>query len=139
MILKIFSQKKIAKKLTFLIITLVFEKNANFLCRKLAKIAENCDHNIDPRWWVPISYTTLSAGFENTKNQLWLPPTSDETTVALDVDADQPVYVNVQETGFYRFGLSIELCLKVQRPVFNSTSLPLGVKFTPWVELGPQG
>jgi hypothetical protein len=32
-----------------LIITLVFEKNANFFRRKLAKIAENCDHNIDPR------------------------------------------------------------------------------------------
>jgi hypothetical protein len=31
-----------------LIITLVFEKNANFFCRKGAKIAENCDHNIDP-------------------------------------------------------------------------------------------
>jgi hypothetical protein len=34
---------------------LVFEKNANFSPkigenrRKLAKIAENCDHNIDPR------------------------------------------------------------------------------------------
>jgi hypothetical protein len=26
-------------------ITLVFEKNANFFCRK---IAEKCDHNIDP-------------------------------------------------------------------------------------------
>jgi hypothetical protein len=26
---------------------LVFEKNASF-CRKLPKIAENCDHNIDP-------------------------------------------------------------------------------------------
>jgi hypothetical protein len=33
-----------------MIITLVFEKNANFFRRKLAKIAENCDHNIDPRW-----------------------------------------------------------------------------------------
>jgi hypothetical protein len=30
------------------IITLVFEKNANFFRRKLSKIAENCDHNIDP-------------------------------------------------------------------------------------------
>jgi hypothetical protein len=30
------------------IITLVFEKNANFFCRKLAQIAENYDHNIDP-------------------------------------------------------------------------------------------
>jgi hypothetical protein len=33
-----------------LIITLVFEENANFFRRKLAKIAENCDHNIDPRF-----------------------------------------------------------------------------------------
>jgi hypothetical protein len=32
-----------------MIITLIFEKNANFLRRKLPKIAENCDHNIDPR------------------------------------------------------------------------------------------
>jgi hypothetical protein len=31
-----------------MIMTLVFEKNANFFRRKLAKIAENCDHNIDP-------------------------------------------------------------------------------------------
>jgi hypothetical protein len=57
-ILKIFSPKKIAKKWRFLtqnkaklckilIITLVFKKNAIF-CRKLAKIAENCDYNIDP-------------------------------------------------------------------------------------------
>jgi hypothetical protein len=30
------------------IITLVLEKNANFFRRKLAKIAENCDHNIGP-------------------------------------------------------------------------------------------
>jgi hypothetical protein len=61
MILKIFSPKKIAKKLAFLtqnkaklskilIITLVFKKNANFL-PKIGKIAENCDHNIDPRFW----------------------------------------------------------------------------------------
>jgi hypothetical protein len=51
--------EKIGKKLAFYaqnkaklcknwIITLVFEKNANFFRRKLAKIAENCDHNIDP-------------------------------------------------------------------------------------------
>jgi hypothetical protein len=33
-----------------MIITLVFEKNAKLFCRKLPKIAENCDHNIDP-WW----------------------------------------------------------------------------------------
>jgi hypothetical protein len=50
--LKIFSPKNSAKELAVmaqnLIITLVFEKNAIF-CRKLLKIGENCDHNIDPR------------------------------------------------------------------------------------------
>jgi hypothetical protein len=30
---------------------LVFEKNANFFRRKLSKIAESFDHNIDP--WQP--------------------------------------------------------------------------------------
>jgi hypothetical protein len=36
-----------------MIITLVFEKTPIF-CRKLAKIAENCDHNIDPRMKVDL-------------------------------------------------------------------------------------
>jgi hypothetical protein len=59
MIFKIFSPKYLAKILAFrlklqlvfakkLIIALVFEKNANFFRRQLAKIAENCDHNINP-------------------------------------------------------------------------------------------
>jgi hypothetical protein len=30
-----------------LILTLVFKKTAIFFLRKLVKIAENCDHNID--------------------------------------------------------------------------------------------
>jgi hypothetical protein len=39
-----------AKLCKILIITLFFfKKNANFFRQKLAKIAENCDHNIDPR------------------------------------------------------------------------------------------
>jgi hypothetical protein len=37
-----------AKLCKILIITLDFEKSANFFRQKLAKIAENCDHNIDP-------------------------------------------------------------------------------------------
>jgi hypothetical protein len=37
-----------AKICKILILTLVFEKNANFFDQKLSKIAENCDHNIDP-------------------------------------------------------------------------------------------
>jgi hypothetical protein len=34
--------------------TLVFEKDANFVRRKLAEIAENCDPNIDP-WTAEIN------------------------------------------------------------------------------------
>jgi hypothetical protein len=55
MILKIFSPKNLAKILAFFAQTIAsfdhnigFEKNANFFCRKLAKIAETSDHNIDP-------------------------------------------------------------------------------------------
>jgi hypothetical protein len=57
-IFRMFSPKKLAKKpgvftqhkaklFNNLIITLVFEINANFF-RKLSKIAEYCDRNIDP-------------------------------------------------------------------------------------------
>jgi hypothetical protein len=56
--LNVFAEK-FSKKLAFLthnkakickilIITLVFEKNANFFRRNFSKIAENCDQNIDP-------------------------------------------------------------------------------------------
>jgi hypothetical protein len=59
MIFKIFSPKTLAKKLTFFsqttasfckvgIVTLVFKKNAKFFRPKSGKIAENCDHKIDP-------------------------------------------------------------------------------------------
>jgi hypothetical protein len=37
-----------AKLCKFLIVTLFFVKKRQFFRRKLAKIAENCDHNIDP-------------------------------------------------------------------------------------------
>jgi hypothetical protein len=40
------------------ITTLVFEKNANFFLRKMPKIAENCDHNIDP-WSLLFSVTQM--------------------------------------------------------------------------------
>jgi hypothetical protein len=64
-ILKIFSPKIFAKKLAFLtqnkaklwkqlIITLVFKKTPIF-CQKFGKVAENYDHNIDPRSpWLPV-------------------------------------------------------------------------------------
>jgi hypothetical protein len=59
MIFKIFSPKNPAKKLAsltqnkakickFLIITLVFEKNAIFFAENWQKLQNNCDQNIDP-------------------------------------------------------------------------------------------
>jgi hypothetical protein len=44
------------KSQKIVIITLVFEKNANFFRRKLSKIAENCDHNIDPPVALPSAF-----------------------------------------------------------------------------------
>jgi hypothetical protein len=38
-------------------ITLVFEKNVIFLRRKLAEIAENYEHNIDPRRFTKNSFS----------------------------------------------------------------------------------
>jgi hypothetical protein len=63
MILKIFSQKHLAKKLAYLVPnTFSFVKNLvhNIGCKEVrhffagiwAKIAENCDYNIDPRPWM---------------------------------------------------------------------------------------
>jgi hypothetical protein len=79
MIFKIFSPRKSAKKLAFLmqntagfckkwIITLAFEKNANFFRRKLAKIAENCDHNIGPRF-VEIVWASFFPGILPKNNE----------------------------------------------------------------------
>jgi hypothetical protein len=60
---KYFRRKFFAKELAFLthnkaklckfwIVTLDLEKKRLFCRRKLAKIAENCDHNIDPRFFI---------------------------------------------------------------------------------------
>jgi hypothetical protein len=40
-----FSTQNKAKLCQMLIMTLVFEKTANFFRRNLSKISENCDHN----------------------------------------------------------------------------------------------
>jgi hypothetical protein len=61
MIFKLFSTKNLAKKSAFftqtkgnfaekVIITLVFEKNANFFAENWENLAENCHHNIGP-WY----------------------------------------------------------------------------------------
>jgi hypothetical protein len=43
-----FFAQTIASFCKIVIITLVFEKKTPIFRQKLAKIAENCDHNIDP-------------------------------------------------------------------------------------------
>jgi hypothetical protein len=53
----VFLTQNKAKFFKNLIITLVFVKNAIF-CRKLSKIAENCDHNIGP--WLAITNGSCS-------------------------------------------------------------------------------
>jgi hypothetical protein len=70
MIFKIFSHKNLAKKLAFLLklllLVLVTNNNHNisigekrqFFRRKLAKIEENCEHNIDP-WNLKLKIFTM--------------------------------------------------------------------------------
>jgi hypothetical protein len=85
MIFKIFSPKNSAKKLAFLtqnkaklckilITTLVFEKNANFFRRKLSKIAENRDRNIDPWMTHNLQSDTIPQGHAARSNVLLSAP-----------------------------------------------------------------
>ena len=55
-------------------------------------------------WWVPISHSTPNQGFDGTKSSVWLSPEEETKTIVLDgpLDEDQPLVVNVQQTGFYR-------------------------------------
>ena len=53
---------------------------------------------------MPISYTTVARGFEETQNSFWMTPNEETKTVELDqpLDPEEPLIVNVQQTGFYR-------------------------------------
>ena len=56
------------------------------------------------RWWVPISYTTIAKGFEDPENSFWMSPEEEVKTVYLNetLNNDEPLIVNVLQTGFYR-------------------------------------
>jgi hypothetical protein len=57
-----------------LIVTSVFEKNANFFRKKLSKIAENRDHNIDPWLGIPKTGTEhFSCMYRQIANPEFLP------------------------------------------------------------------
>jgi hypothetical protein len=51
----------------------VFREKRNFFRRKLSKIAENCDHNIDPRlhFLVPASLLNVAPERPNKINKLF--------------------------------------------------------------------
>jgi hypothetical protein len=46
----------------------------------------------------------LKEGFEDTQNSFWMSPEEEKKTIFLDepLDSDEPLIVNVQQTGFYR-------------------------------------
>jgi hypothetical protein len=73
------------------IITLVFEKNANFFQRKLAKIAENCDHNIEYRGENSPNLVTLTPGFDSPPAEICLttPSVSCVCVISLDASTEQ--------------------------------------------------
>ena len=72
-----------------------------FLLTKPSNISDEHDYT----WWVPISYTTTSKGFDKTSPDVWMNPkdaTKSQDIVLDDVSAEEAVIVNVQQTGFYR-------------------------------------
>ena len=75
-----------------------------------------CKH----RWWVPISYTTVARGFEETQNSFWMTPNEETKTVELDqpLDPEEPLIVNVQQTGFYRF-VAFSICRTFYKQVVS--------------------
>ena len=53
-------------------------------------------------WWVPVSHCSPGGDWENTTPKLWLPNSSLPLTFQLDIEANAPLIINVQQTGFYR-------------------------------------
>ena len=61
----------------------------------------------DYTWWIPVSMTTPTLGFEKTSPNTWLDPAQADTPTTIDLSPlaaseSEPVIVNVQQTGFYR-------------------------------------
>ena len=69
----------------------------------LTPVTGNETDNNDYTWWVPLSMTTPSLGFDKTSPDAWLNPAQAETPMEIEMDiGDEPLIVNVQQTGFYR-------------------------------------
>ena len=63
------------------------------------------DDEYDLSWWVPLTFTDPKSGFNNTYSKLWLEPDAEAKEVVQMPDSDSPVIFNVQQTGFYRYGI----------------------------------
>ena len=63
------------------------------------------NHTNSFSWWVPLSFSSPSLGWNQTSPSSWLDPATADTTTELslgEVTASEPLVVNVQQTGFYR-------------------------------------
>eukprot|EP00092_Neocalanus_flemingeri_P026889 GFUD01029145.1.p1 GENE.GFUD01029145.1~~GFUD01029145.1.p1 ORF type:complete len:1053 (+),score=224.11 GFUD01029145.1:199-3357(+) len=79
--------------------------------RFLLTTPTNTSDEHDYTWWVPISWTTTSRGFDKTSPDVWMNPKDamKSLDIVLDnVSADEPVIVNVQQTGFYRVNYDVQ-------------------------------
>ena len=63
----------------------------------------------NPKWWVPVSWTSRSsADFENTMPQLWLSPSDDSITLSDLPRREDWVILNLQQSGYYRVNYDTE-------------------------------
>jgi len=79
---------------------------SRFLLTPVPDNSNETDTN-DYTWWIPVSMTTPTLGFDKTSPNTWLDPAQADTPTTIDLSPlaaseSEPVIVNVQQTGFYR-------------------------------------
>ena len=58
-------------------------------------------------WWVPLTFTDPETGFLKDRQIMWLKPKEAEKHLSDLPDSNTPVIFNINQTGFYRFNLSL--------------------------------
>ena len=79
--------------------------------RFLLTTPTNTSDEHDYTWWVPITYTTTNKGFDKTSPDVWMDPKDAKKSLDIvleDVSPEEPVIVNVQQTGFYRVNYDVQ-------------------------------
>jgi hypothetical protein len=101
------------------IITLVFEKNANFFCRKLSKIVENCDHNIDPWTFLVVALIwqrmALEEAFLKTISCMFLEYCAQVHGYSL--------LENINHPSYFSYSLTISQCVEMPCALPNFEAL----------------